>query len=252
MKSYALGLGLLGVLSPSLCFAQGTDEFGGYGRERQYSAQSPQNAAFEVRFGPYKPSVDDEFNGATPFEDTFGSSNRYLLGFELDWQALRIPKFGTFGPGIGWGYTKFTANAFLTGQGGERSEQKTTFEVMPMYLVGVLRVDVLARDTFIPLVPYAKLGLGYALWWSGDGDDGSTGADGQSGKDASYGWQYALGGMLLLDFLDPSAAADMDAGVGVNNSYFFMEWYVSHLDGFGGNQLNAGTNTWMLGLALEI
>ena len=33
-----------------------------------------------------------------------------------------------------------------------------------MALQAVLRVDVLARETPIPIVPYAKLGLGSAIW----------------------------------------------------------------------------------------
>jgi hypothetical protein len=44
----------------------------------------------------------------------------------------------------------------------------------------------------------------------------------------------------------------MDAATGVNNSYFFLEWYNSQLDGFGGDQMQVGTSTWMLGLAFEI
>jgi hypothetical protein len=58
--------------------------------------------------------------------------------------------------------------------------------------------------------------------------------------------------MLLLDFFDPDAALEVDNSVGVNNSYFFIEWYVSKLDGFDGSKMQVGTNTWMLGLALEI
>jgi hypothetical protein len=63
----------------------------------------------------------------------------------------------------------------------------------------------------------------------------------------------ALGGMLLLDPFEPDAAVELDATAGVNNSYVFLEWYVSDLDGFGsGDQMHVGTNTWVLGLALEM
>lgn len=232
-------------------FAQGTDELGPYGGlDQRHQYESPQNAAFELRFGPYRPDVDSEFGGAKPFDQTFGSDNRYLIGIEVDWQALRLPHFGSFGPGIGWGYTKFSADALLADGSGNRSAQATTLNIMPMYLVGVLRVDVLAKDTFIPLVPYAKAGLGYALWWSSDGDGTAHGDDGTLGRGASYGYQFALGGMLLLDAIDRTSAVEMDTTTGVNNSYFFMEWYMSKLG--SGDQMRVGTNTWMLGLALEI
>ena len=120
-------------------------------------------------------------------------------------------------------------------------------------ILGVLRVDVLAHETAVPLVAVGKLGLGSALWWSGSGDDTSTDASGVEGRGISYGWQMALGGMLLLDALDRDAALGMDSGTGVNNSYLFAEWYFSRLDGFGsGKVMEVGANTWVLGLALEI
>jgi hypothetical protein len=253
MKRLTFALPLTLLLASATARAQGTDEFGAYGGKEKHYEGSPQNAAFELRFGPYRPDVDDEFGGSGPFDQTFGGDTRILIGLEVDWQALRIPFFGTFGPGFGWGYTKFTADALLGDGSGERAAQTTSFEMMPMYVVGVLRADVIARETVVPLVPYAKLGLGYALWWTGDGDGTAESDDGTKGRGSSYGYQYALGLMLLLDWLEPHGASQMDAATGVNNSYLFVEWYVSQLDGFGsGDQMQVGTNTWMLGLAFEI
>ncbi len=231
--------------------AQGVDELGTYGGLEKWQYESPQHAAVELRFGPYTPSVDDEFSGATPYADAFGDKNRYLLGLEVDWQLLQIPSFGTLGPGIGIGYTTASGKARVASTGTE-SDQETSLSILPMYLVGVLRIDVFAQDLGIPFVPYGKLGLGYALWWSNSGDDTARDDAGIIGRDTSYGWQFALGGMLHLDIFDPRSAADMDMSTGVNNSYLFIEWYVSHLDGFGGDKMDVGTNTWMLGLALEL
>ncbi len=115
-----------------------------------------------------------------------------------------------------------------------------------MYLVGVLRVDVLARETPVPLVPYAKAGFGYALWWAGDGDGTAHDDNGVIGRGHSFGFQYALGGMLLLDAFDRASAVEIDSNTGVNNTYFFLEWYNSFL-GQSGDQMQVGTNTWMLG-----
>lgn len=248
---FAVPLGLAIGLCPLNALAQGVDEMGPYGGlEKRHQAESEQNAAFELRFGPYRPEVDSELGGPTPFEDTFGDDNRYLFGIEVDWQVLRIPMFGSFGPGIGWGYTSFSGDALLADGSGNRSAQETSLSIMPMYAVGVLRVDVLARETVIPLVPYAKAGFGYALWWAGDGDGTASADDGTTGRGASYGFQFALGGMFLLDIIDQTSAVEMDVTTGVNNSYFFLEWYRSQLG--SGDQMKVGTNTWMLGLALEI
>ena len=73
----ALGAALFAFGFARSALAQGTDEFGAYGGlERTGQKESPQHAAFELRFGPYRPNVDSEFAGATPFEDTFGNCPR--------------------------------------------------------------------------------------------------------------------------------------------------------------------------------
>jgi len=244
-------VGAVVSLAPSPVMAQGVDEFGAYGgMERSGPTGSPQSYALELRFGPYPPDIDDEFAGATPFQDTFGKKKRYLIGLEFDWQVLRIPMLGSIGPGIGVGYTRYKADSFLAGTRAERSEEETTLTLLPAYAVAVARVDVLARETPVPLAAYGKLGLGYALWMVSDGN-GVAEYDGTKARGATYGWQFALGGMFLLDSLDQDSAIEMDNTTGVNNSYFFFEWYNSTLDCFGGDCMHVGTSTWMLGLALE-
>jgi hypothetical protein len=211
--------------------------------------------AVEFRVGRYIPAIDSEFDGqATPYQTMFGTDNRYSVGLEVDWQALRIPFLGTLGPGFAFQYTKHTATGFLTSSLGQQSPvragEDTSLVIFPMYAVAVLRADYLARETPIPLVPYAKLGIGAAIW-SASGGGGTANVQGASGSGLSYGPQFALGGMLLLDAFDGKAAKDIDQNIGVNSSYFFLEWYVSHL-GIGADQMRVGTNTWMLGLAMEI
>jgi hypothetical protein len=257
MSRARLGRGLAACVTAMALFlpsvvahAQGVDEFGGYGRRRGEQSESPQDAAFELRFGRYIPEVDSQVGGS-PFDDTFGTSTRYIVGAEIDWQLIRIPHFGTLAPGLGWGLTKFGARAkFSNGSG--LSDATTRLSIMPAYLVGVLRADVLPRDFKIPLVPYAKLGLGYALWWSSDGDK-SASEDGKSGKGASYGLTYALGAMFLLDVLSPDDAVTADGLTGINNSYVFAEWFRPQLDGFGSNKvLDLSSSSWVLGLAIEM
>jgi hypothetical protein len=244
--------GAVAFSAPALA-AGGFDEFGAYGgtHERGTQTESAQTMAVELRVGRYVPNVDSEFQTATPYKDMFGTSNRYSIGIEVDWQALRIPYFGTFGIGGSIGYTKSTAYS-LVARDNTRSGEKTGFTIIPAYAVGVLRADYVARHTPIPLVPYAKLGLGAAAWSVSNG--GGTSKVGNTvGTGLSTGPQFALGAMLLLDVFDPDAAMDMDNDVGINNSYVFAEWYVSDLNGFGSKtQMQVGTNTWVLGLAFEM
>jgi hypothetical protein len=115
-------------------------------------------------------------------------------------------------------------------------------------------VDALADNTPIPLVPYAKLGLGYALWWSTDGDKVARddASNGTRGEDTSYGYTWALGISLRLDFLDPDDAATTRASGGIDHSYAFIEWHSSHLDAFGSNEtMDVGNDAIVFGLALE-
>ncbi|MCC6214702.1 MAG: hypothetical protein IT376_07520 [Polyangiaceae bacterium] len=231
------------TLAATPALAQGVDEFGAYGG-RGEPTESPQDLSFELRFGPYVPSIDEGLAGE-PFAQTFGDATRWMLGMEVDWQALRLPKTLSFGPGVGVGYTSFSEDALLA-DGTGRSAQGTSLSILPAHLVGVLRVDALAQRTPIPLAAHAKLGVGYALWWAGDDAD-------VEGEGASYGLHWAVGGLLLLDALDPGAAVFIDTDTGVNNSYLFFEWYESTLDGFGsGGQMRVGSRSWLLGLALEI
>ncbi|HTV23668.1 MAG TPA: MXAN_2562 family outer membrane beta-barrel protein [Polyangiaceae bacterium] len=213
---------------------------------------SPQNAAFELRFGPYSPKIDD--NLATPvYEDFFGDSNRYMFGFELDWQAWRAPYVGTLGLGIGWGYTQMAGTNEVeftpTGETPPAVSQESTLNIMPVYGVGVLRVDTFSRNFHVPIVPYAKFGLSWAFWWVNDGIGTATNDAGEKGRDVSVGYQASIGGMFLLDILEPSAALAADVDGGVNNSYLFFEWSMSN---YGGDQMNVGSNNWVTGLAFEM
>lgn len=247
-----LGLGALcaALSAAAPAHAQGVDEFGGYGHRRGQQSESKQEAAFEIRVGRYRPEVDSEVEG-TPFESTFGDNPRYMVGAELDWQLIRIPHFGSIGPGFGWGLTKFSAPAAFT-NGSGLSSAKTSLSIMPMYLVAVARADVFPRDLKIPLVPYAKLGFGYALWWSSDGNEPADDR-GKAGKGASYGLTYALGAMFLLDVLSPDDAVTADGITGINNSYLFAEWFRPQLDGFGSSTvLDVGSSSWVAGIAIEM
>jgi hypothetical protein len=210
-----------------------------------------QNAAFEVRFGPYRPKIDD--NVASPvYDDFFGNGRRFMFGFELDWQALRIPYVGSLGVAGGWGYTQMSAtNRVPEGEDTTVNvAQESSLNIMPLTALGVLRVDVLARRYAVPIVPYAKLGLAWAFWWVNDGVGTATAdGDGSKGKDISVGTQASLGGMFLLDILEPSAALAADVESGVNNSYLFFEWSMSN---YGGDQMNVGSSNWVTGLAFEM
>jgi hypothetical protein len=241
------------LLGSSVCLAQGVDELGAYGgREDLSRLESDQNFAYEFRVGPYLPQVDEEFsNGATPFRDTFGDKNRILFGMEFDWEALTLPNTLSFGPGAGFGYTTMGAMAPLA-SGDGRSDQATSLRVLPHWLVGVLRVDALARRASIPLVFTGKLGLAEALWWARNADKPAK-LEGSKGKGRSYGYYWGLGVMLDTSFLEGERARKLDSLGGINHVYLFGEYYELGLDGFGsGKVMQVGDRTWTCGFAVEM
>jgi hypothetical protein len=229
------------------------------GKHRTY--ESPQHFAIEVRFSPFTPDIDSDpaLGGATPFRDAFGNGPNLMAGIEFDWQALRIPHVGTLGPGIAVGYTKmsglakFTSPHPLPGGGTTNTSGETTsLEIFPIYTVAVFRADALWREVHVPLVPYAKFGIGYSIWRASNTIGTST-FNGQSGVGGSLGTQLALGLAFNLNVFDEYSAKNFDDSMGVNNTYVFGEYTRADLGGLGvqHDPLRVGGQSWTLGLAFE-
>ena len=240
-------------------------------RAKHKRYETSQQFAAEIRFGPYFPDIDSNpalhaptvANGCTPgggpAGSIFGSFNRLMFSAEFDWQALRIPHVGTFGPGLSIGYTMLSASApFVTqhpiasGMTTCTSGETTSLTIVPIYVVGVFRADVLWRELRIPFVPYVKAGLADALWRASN-SLGTSEANGVSGNGHTYGAQLAAGIMLNLNFLDEYAARSFDETTGVNNTYAFVEYMWANYQGLGlqTNPLRVGDATWVAGLAWE-
>jgi hypothetical protein len=218
--------------------------------------RSPRTMAMEFRLGPYSPDVDSGLsNGATPHQTVFGTSTRLLYQLEVDYELLQ--SFGTLSVGMGVGYFRETAKAFLgTSDGistGVRSSDETELRLIPVSLLAVYRMDVMAERWNVPLVPYAKLGLNYTFWEITDGNgDVATLTQGGRGSGGTAGWQVTAGLALQLDILDQASMRELDRESGLNHMYAFFEY--DHVDASGlgmSNRLHVGDNTWSAGLLLE-
>jgi hypothetical protein len=214
---------------------------------------SPQRGAFELKFGPYKPNVDDEPGLGTPiYKNTFKDDNMFLTTIELDWQFWHPPGV-SLGLGGSVGFMQAYAKAKMADT-GEESSDYNVLNVIPMSLMLVIRADVLADKLNIPIVPHFKIGLNWYLWWL-LGDSEAMNRDKDSG--GTIGWQTSVGISLRLDQLDPMSARTFDNEAGINHSYLFVELLWASVDNFGdGNALHLGTDnffnaTILAGLALE-
>jgi hypothetical protein len=225
-------------------------------QERRAAPSNDPNStiAVEMRLGPYRPNVDsDPALRGTPYQDLFGGSRRFMIGLEVDWEALHIKHLGSFGLG-GWiGYTKATGTAFVT-KTGLPSDEGTGLWVMPFAALAVARFDVVARETFLPIVPYAKFGVGSSLWQATNGRGTAVADKDQTiGRGHTNGLIYAVGAMVMLDFLQPQTAKTFRVEQGVNHTYLFAEWTVTSFNGLGqSSALRVGDSTWNLGFAFEM
>jgi hypothetical protein len=225
-------------------------------RERREDLVDP-DFLLETRFGPYWPEIDEEFGAPGPYETVFDNDPQFYFGLEIDWLPFRIPYVGKIGAGLGWGITPATGFARIPGT-TEASAVETSLTIMPMHASLVLRGSELMSRTEVPLVPYGKLGFGFATWSTStssgtsevceDDDDPDTCAE---GEDTTLGVHVALGLALALDWVEPERTKNLQA-MGIGHLYLFGEWMHAALDGLGSRpQLHVGTSTFVGGAAMD-
>lgn len=239
------------ALSPMICYAGMDDDI--LAPHHNERLRGPQNGAVEIRLGPYLPDVDSDpkLGGKTPFKDTFGTTPRVLVGFEVDWQAIRVPGWLSLGPGVGASYTTFGGKAFMADAPTQRSDDETSFSVVPMHGLAVLRFDALHEQLNVPVQLFAKGGLA-AAYWSAGGPDGTYNIRGKEASGMTWGTHFAMGAALQLDVFDTLTAARFDESTGINHTYAFWEYSITTLNGLSSDPvMRLGNNTWNAGLAFE-
>jgi hypothetical protein len=242
---------------------------GKFGERASADYQSSQWFAFELKFSPYTPHIDQSAGlTGTPFLDLFTSQFKsprelgphLLTQLEFDFQFFH--KFGSLGVGATLGFYRRTTHAFVATDppcevpSCQRSGDETALNVVPMSLLLVYRFDVLALRYRVPLVPYFKIGLAYYAWFIQNGSGGIATAtiDGQKrdGYGGSFGWVLNPGLAFLLDIIDPRTARTMDAELGINHTYLFCELHYADVDGFRArDRMNLSDLTLNAGIAFE-
>ena len=191
------------------------------------TADSPRWGTFELRVANYRPNIDAELGAADArYADTFGTKRgwfpRILVSYTLLDQFVKVDA----GVGTGWFRAKGKGH-FVS---GVSTESNTTFSIVPATLALTVRVDGVAERWPIPLGVYGRAALERYNWLVTDG----TGS--LSEKGATNGWSVAGGVSLLLDFIDPVLAREMDADSGVNQTWLYFEVERSRVDDFGSNR----------------
>ncbi|MCP4447738.1 MAG: hypothetical protein GY811_20735, partial [Myxococcales bacterium] len=235
---------------------------------------------FEMKFGPYSPSVDDSSGGMTPFSDVYGEKWKVMTIFGLD-RYFAFPS-GQLGITGTIGFSNRSAKAYALGPDGEPYESttgewkgelvrskgdSTSFRLMPTSLGAVYRFTDLDEKYGIPVVPYGKFALAYYLWWftdpSGDTSEIPTSAcpdagmpgsdcDGNLGRGGSFGYQATVGVAIRAERIDPGAELSLRTEMGIEHAGFFVEIQRADVDGFGASKkLSVGDTTWFGGINFE-
>lgn len=237
-------------------------------RDRAGRLGSPQRFAFEFKMGPYLPQVDRSYTGSGlgPYASIFGrtDSTGMAVGaprafpmpvFAFDWQFIYLA--GPLGIGAQLGVFRDKAQALVTEPEDpdnlRSAADDVTFAMLPLSLLLSYRFELLADRYRVPLVPYAKGGLAYSLFWSKGGSGNlSRNSRDEAAVGGIPGWQVNLGGMFRLDIIEPGTAKKLDNLTGINHTYIFGEYQISRINNFGvGQTINLGDSTWFAGLAIE-
>jgi len=237
-------------------------------RDRVGRPGTPQRFALEFKMGPFLPDIDREYTGAGlgPYATVFGKTDSTGQAIDqpkpfpmplvaFDWQFLYLA--GPLGVGVQAGVFRDKAKAILAepmaGENLRSEADSTTFGMIPLALLVSYRLELLPDRLRIPLVPYAKAGFAYSIYWikSGSGNIARN-SRGEAGRGGVPGFQVNAGAMLRLDFLEPGTAKKLDNVTGINHTYIFGEYQLSRVNNFGaGRAPSLGDNTWFAGLAIE-
>jgi len=186
--------------------------------------------SFDFQMAQYRPMIDSEFTLAPgeigPWQSSFGTSRRWM--FKVHGGMALVRGYGTLEVGGGIGFLSATGNSqFLD---GTVSAEKTGFKLVPLSLDLTYRFDPVWERLGIPVVPYGRIALLRDQWWV-------TGAGGKkSMSGATNGWAWGGGVGLVLDFLDPSLARELDRDSGVKHTMLVFEVSKSRVDDFGSSK----------------
>jgi hypothetical protein len=238
----AAALGIIGIL----------------GLSGSASAESPRNMMLEIKFGPYSPDLDKEFQGATPYKDIFGSGARLMTRLQLDYEFFTDVGILAVGGSLGFFQAKgsgLKAGASLPDGSTEleKSGDSTKFNILPLSLDLIYRFDYLWQRFHVPLVPWVKGGLDYYVWWITNGVGKiAKSEDGSSGRGGTFGGHVSFGLGFVLDSLAPGMAQTFDVEIGVNTTILFAEYQLNWIDDFGSSKsFNLSDWNFLAGIAFE-
>lgn len=195
------------------------------------AAASPLSGSFRLSAGPYRPDIDSGFDLSAaptgtvgPYQTFFGTQRPMLYRLEIA-KALPWRQAGALELGLSAGYWQAKGKG-IDSAGAPTSEQ-TALKMVPTALTATWRLDPVWERLGIPFVPFGRVSLERYNWWV-TGPGGSTVKSG-----ATNGFSYGGGLGLVLNFVDPGMARELDADAGVNYTMITAEISKTKVDDFG-------------------
>jgi hypothetical protein len=201
---------------------------------------------------------------AGPYEAMFGG---YTIMPVLDVDRFFWKEFGQLGAGISLGYMSKKAHTWESGSDPadpnrpRSAGDSNTFRLFPFSLNAVYRFTVLDDEYGIPVVPYARAGVAYYVWWvkAPNGNFAKSCVDGgtdsmcakTTAAGASLGVVGSIGLAIRAERIDQAAARSMRES-GIEHAGFYAEYNFAKVDGFGSDKkLSVGDVTWFAGVDFE-
>lgn len=223
MQKLPLSLIVLGLLLSPLASADG--EAGNtISRTPRIRPESPLTAGLDLQYVPIRYPNYAWLDGQT--------SERGGHGFHLGLEWL--PLGDLYGkPGVGMGLGLYSIRDV------DFAEQRASLMTIPIETFLSYRFDYFHNQL---IVPFVKVGLSGTL----ARQEGIT-----RPWRSYYGFDFAAGGQLCLNFFDRTTANVFDASMGVNTSYLTFEFLRSQPLG-SGNAVNLSRDEYRLGLRVEM
>ena len=168
----------------------------------------------ETAIGPYRPGIDGQVSGQTPYRDLFGGSSPLMYSFRVHY-AVPVGA-SELGLGLGLGYFTDSANALT--QDGERSAGRTQIRLIPVSVVARWRWLYMERWLGLPLAIHAAAGINYTVWRITKGDGEVAEVAGDRGEGGSLAAQLEVGMGLRLGRLDRRAAKILKNDFGLSDT----------------------------------
>jgi uncharacterized protein (TIGR03382 family) len=216
---------------------------------------SPVDSTLDLRFGSWKPAIDQEPSLAAPkpFAQIFDGDDLFYVEGVYGRELLR--GVGSLGLNLSLGYGGVAGKSLDLD--GASSGDTTTFRMAPLRLGAFYRFDWLQERFGVPVVLAGEAGLTSIQWWtsseSGISDFETASGVRSVGSGETHGWHAGGTAYLLLDIFAPGMAMNFDADSGVNNSYLFVNYMQTEADDFGSKtSWSLSDTTTLFGIGFEM